>query len=147
MRKLFKGGNYSRAETICGNTVYGNFTYITYTSNSFEFEVRGMNRNENCVNSWKHSWNHILSEFIFGGFSNLKPLCAVLAPLLQYCSQELVCLYTILYNTDFFKDQLTERILAFNNIVKFKFRAKNRGHSVASTVIFLRPTRPIWPTR
>ena len=22
MRKLFKGGNYSRAKTICGNTVY-----------------------------------------------------------------------------------------------------------------------------
>ena len=28
MRKLFKGGNYSRAETICGNTVFINKSFL-----------------------------------------------------------------------------------------------------------------------
>ena len=28
MRKLFKGGNYSRAETICGNTVSASAIFL-----------------------------------------------------------------------------------------------------------------------
>ena len=40
MRKLFKGGNYSRAETIRGNTVY---IFSTFGSkiNKFEREKNG----------------------------------------------------------------------------------------------------------
>ena len=42
MRKLFKGGNYSRAETICGNTVF-----------VFEFEINLKHGNKGKGNAIK----------------------------------------------------------------------------------------------
>ena len=106
-----------------------------------------MTENGNLVIELKFAgkilWNHIFWRVLA-----IWNHCAPCSRLFYSIAAKNLCASILLYNTDFFKDQLTERILAFNNIVKFKFRAKKRGCSVASTVIFfLRPTRPIWSTR
>ena len=57
--KLFKGGNYSREETICGNTVYENFHIFHFQKRIVSAEtIRG---NKVC-GSWKPEWTQISSD-------------------------------------------------------------------------------------